>query len=261
MLSGRFIVSLCFLHRVFAIMNGSSKAMQEVNIKWIAIASEMLAVRKLLKDVNIHDIIDVAWSLCSSVGVPITFEDPIHSQRQAAEVPTGHVQFCESLKEQAIPLILKELDRRFNNQNIEVLAALDALDASKEAYLNHQIMSPLVSRFKDCLTIDIGLLKSECERAAIVVKAGSCMNMNLYSNLEQLVKVSKTLPVDTATIERSFSAMNRVLTWSRNSLDVSMASDFMVLSTNKDILKSLDLDKVLDQWVNQKKRVVPFNLT
>jgi len=44
MLSGRFIISLCFLHRVLAIMNGLSKAMQESNIKWIAIASEMLAV-------------------------------------------------------------------------------------------------------------------------------------------------------------------------------------------------------------------------
>lgn len=46
MLSGRFIVSLCFLHRVLTIMNGLSKAMQEVNIKWIPIASEMLAVRE-----------------------------------------------------------------------------------------------------------------------------------------------------------------------------------------------------------------------
>ena len=68
-----------------------------------------------------------------------------------------------------------------------------------------------------------------------------------------------TLPVGTATVERSFSAMNRVLSWSRNSLNFSMASDLMVLSLSKDLLKSLDLDKVLDHWVHQKDRVVPFN--
>ena len=82
---------------------------------------------------------------------------------------------------------------------------------------------------------------------------------NLHSNLEQLIKISKTLPVGTATVERSFSAMNRVLSWCRNSLNFSMASDLMVLSLNKDLLKSLDLDKVLDHWVHPKDRVVPFN--
>ena len=140
-------------------------------------------------------------------------------------------------------------DRRFNNDNVEVLAAMDSLDASKELYLDHQAMCPLVSRFD----------KSECERASIVIKAGKSIDMNLYSNLEQLIKISKTLPVGTATVERSFSAMNRVLSWSRNSLNFSMASDLMVLSLNKDLLKSLDLDKVLDHWVHQKDRVVPFN--
>ena len=167
--------------------------------------------------------------------------------------------FCEDLKESSIPLILEELDRRFNNDNVEVLAAMDSLDASKELYLDHQAMCPLVSRFDDCLTVDVGLLKSECERASIVTKAGKSIDMNLYRNLEQLIIISKTLPVGTATVERSFSAMNRVLSWSRNSLNFSMASDLMVLSLNKDLLKSLDLDKVLDHWVHQKDRVVPFN--
>ena len=92
-----------------------------------------------------------------------------------------------------------------------------------------------------------------------MITAGKGIDMNLYRNLDLMIKVSKTLPVGTATVERSFSAMNRVLSWSRNSLDFLMASDFMVLSLNKNLLKSLDLDKVLDQWVNQKNRVVPFN--
>ena len=139
------------------------------------------------------------------------------------------------------------------------LTAIDALDASKESFLNHQIMCPLDSRFQECPTVDVGLLKSECERALIVIKAGKGIDMNLCSNLEQLLKVSEALPVGTATVERSFSAMNRVLSWSRNSVDFSMASDLMVLSLNKDLLKPLKLDKVLDQWVHQKDRVVPFN--
>ena len=82
---------------------------------------------------------------------------------------------------------------------------------------------------------------------------------HLYPNLFKLIKVSKTLPVGTATVERSFSAMNRILSWASNTLDYSLASDFMLLSMNKDIMKSMNLDKVLDRWVNKKSRVVSFH--
>ena len=34
-----------------------------------------------------------------------------------------------------------------------------------------------------------------------MIKAGKSIDMNLYSNLEQLIKISKTLPVGTATVE------------------------------------------------------------
>ena len=37
------------------------------------------------------------------------------------------------------------------------------------------------------------------------------------------------------------------------------APDFMLLSINKDLLKSVSLDEVLDRWVHQKNRIVPFN--
>ena len=59
---------------------------------------------------------------------------------------------------------------------------MDSLDASKELYMDHfylEAMCPLVSRFNDCLTVDVGLLKSECERASIVMKAGKSIDMNL----------------------------------------------------------------------------------
>jgi hypothetical protein len=36
----------------------------------------------------------------------------------------------------------------------------------------------------------------------------------------------------------TFSAMNRILSWARNSLDSSLANDFMLLSMNKDLLKA-----------------------
>ena len=64
----------------------------------------------------------------------------------------------------------------------------------------------------------------------------------LDPNLFKLIKVSKTIPVGTATVERSFSAVNRLLRWARNSLSVLLASDLMLLSMNKDMLWSINVD-------------------
>ena len=44
--SGKFAISLCFIHKVSLIMSGLSQLMQEIRIKWIA--CDMLAVKKTL---------------------------------------------------------------------------------------------------------------------------------------------------------------------------------------------------------------------
>jgi hypothetical protein len=102
------------------------------------------------------------------------------------------------------------------------------------------------------------LLKTECEQAKILIAAGKNIDPELYPNLFKVIAISKTLPVGTVTVERSFSVMNRILSWARNSLDSSLVSDFMLLSMNKDLLKRINLDEVLDRWVNQKSRIVQF---
>ena len=64
--------------------------------------------------------------------------------------------------------------------------------------------------------------------------------------------ISRTIPVSTATVERSFSAMNRILSWARSSLDSTRASDLMTISLNRDIVKAINLDNVLERWMMQK---------
>ena len=62
-----------------------------------------------------------------------------------------------------------------------------------------------------------------------------------------LIMISKTIPVSTATVERSFSAMNRILSWARSSLDSTRASDSMTISLNRDFAKAINLDNVLER--------------
>ena len=52
-----------------------------------------------------------------------------------------------------------------------------------------------------------------------MLKDGYPLDLNFYPQLKKLIMISKTIPVSTATVERSFSAMNRILSWARSSLD------------------------------------------
>ena len=148
--------------------------------------------------------------------------------------------------------------RRFQAilQSLQKISATNSSQADSAAGLYHKI---LLGKFVICLCfvhkvlsilyglskllerIESGLLKTECRRAKILIEAGKNVDPNLYLYLFKLIKISKTLPVGTATIERSFNAMNRIFSWARNSLDYSLTSDFMILFMNKDILKFNEL--------------------
>ena len=56
-------------------------------------------------------------------------------------------------------------------------------------------------------------------------------------NIQTVIKIHNALPVSSATtVERDFRAMKRILSSARNSLTTQLASDFIRLSLNEDIL-------------------------
>ena len=71
LLSGRFAISLCFIHKVLSIMSRLSQLMQETTIKWITVSSEMLAGKKLLVELDCHEISESAAQLCSTMRIPL----------------------------------------------------------------------------------------------------------------------------------------------------------------------------------------------
>ena len=73
-------------------------------------------VMKIYK--SLHDIIETATKLCSTVGIMPDYEDPLSNTRNDTTTPR---ELCESLKTTSIPLLLQELERRFSDDNIQRL--------------------------------------------------------------------------------------------------------------------------------------------
>ncbi|KDO53105.1 hypothetical protein CISIN_1g041527mg, partial [Citrus sinensis] len=74
----------------------------------------------------------------------------------------------------------------------------------------------------------------------------------------RIIVLVLTLPVSTATIERSFSAMRIVKTRLRNKIDYDSLTDTLITYIEKDIAKKISMESVIDDFRDMKERKVGF---
>ena len=79
-----------------------------------------------------------------------------------------------------------------------------------------------------------------------------------FSNLK-CVQIALTLPVTSASCERSFSAMNLIKTYLRNRTEDVRLSDLATLFVHKERARALDRDKIIDTFANRMDRRIQFS--
>ena len=89
-----------------------------------------------------------------------------------------------------------------------------------------------------------------------VTAALKCLGENdvesVFPSLTMLLKTYATIPVTTASVERSFSKLKLIKTVLRNRCGEKRLSDLMLLSIEGDI--SIDQNKVIDIYKQMAKR-------
>jgi len=60
--------------------------------------------------------------------------------------------------------------------------------------------------------------------------------------------VALTLPISSATCERSFSALRKIKTWLRVSMGQERLTDLSILYIEKDLTKLININKVIDSF-------------
>ena len=224
--------------------------------------------KKLLQGLPVSEMEEMVIAVCSDISITTEYEDPIHATRRSLSdyfKMTGKEgkatvrSKMEQYKTVAVKKLLKELDHRFNHMSSVVLESIiNSLDAGSTDYLDYDTMQPLLNHYNSQLNICDTLLSTECSRAKLMHQFGNYMIPDMYPNLQKLIRLSRTIPVNTAGNERGFSCMNRVISYARNSLTTETASDLMLLSLNKDLLMNIDVDYVIKKWSGKKKRHIPL---
>lgn len=74
--------------------------------------------------------------------------------------------------------------------------------------------------------------------------------------IHTFLSILVTLPVSTASAERSFSTLRRVKTWLRSRVTEDRLTSLALMNVHRDIL--VDVDKVIDRFAKSKHRFMEF---
>ena len=76
----------------------------------------------------------------------------------------------------------------------------------------------------------------------------------VFAILSNALKIAVTLPISSASAERSFSAMKRIKSWLRASMGNERLSDLAVINVNKEITENVKPDDVIDEFAARGNR-------
>lgn len=81
------------------------------------------------------------------------------------------------------------------------------------------------------------------------------IDQNVFANLYKLMQVALTLPISSASCERSFSVMRRIKTWIRSSMNQDRFTDMSILHIERDISNIIDSENILNKFALKNRRI------
>nr|KYP50112.1 Zinc finger MYM-type protein 1 [Cajanus cajan] len=174
----------------------------------------------------------------------------------------------------AIDKQLQELNCRFNDQAMELLTLSMTL-VPKDAYkafniedictlvdkyypmdfseqekinLHFQLQHFIVDARQDSNLKNLSTMQELCTCLATTKKS------EVYYLIDRLLRLIMTLPVSTATTERSFSTMKLIKTRLRNKMEVDFLADSMIVYIERDIVTSFSSNSIIEHFKSLKER-------
>ena len=261
LISGKFVISLITLKAYLAEMYYLSKELQSEEINWTDVRYEIERVKQSISTIDDDKLRTEASIYSEKIGIPfnnLALELPIHATRSAAtnNAVSRTEKTIQDLNSYMKQKIKEEFRVRFDEKNIEILKALEALDASKENYLDIDALDYLIDHF-DCLNVNRSILAIEISRAKMGFRMGLPISEKRSENLMKLIGLKNTIATTTATVERSFSGMNRVCSKLRSRTTANRLGDLLCISLNKDLANELDVEVLIDNWaVKSNRRII-----
>jgi hypothetical protein len=153
-------------------------------------------------------------------------------------------------------LLIEQLEFRFDSDILTMAKAVGAVLCCD----NRGIQPLIVQQYACVLQVNLHLLESEME---LFSSTDHSINLDViqnelteaaYPQYYRLVQLALTLPVATASVERSFSAMRRIRNWMRLTMGQERFSSLALLNIESDLTAALDPEQLVQMYASAGNR-------
>lgn len=161
---------------------------------------------------------------------------------------------------------VSEMKTRFL-ENEDIMNAMCALEPRNPRLLSVELLTDLAAKYSTVLNLDLNELESQAKVAKNMFSAHKPEStMQMFTELVKLqcafpdmlalFKTVITIPVSSASAERSFSTMRRIKTHLRASMSADRTSDLALLSVERELSGKIlaNPDKVIDAFASMAPR-------
>lgn len=160
----------------------------------------------------------------------------------------------------AIDKVLMELHHRFGEPR-PMLQSIAALSPKCPTFLDFTSVCPLAQAYD----FDLDALSNQLEIAKVILQQRNvesvedCLkvlgeNENAFPEAIRIYKIALTIPVASASAERSFSVLKRVKSYLRSTMGQQRLNDLAILAIERDFSKCMDFESVVDNFMYQNPR-------
>ena len=168
-----------------------------------------------------------------------------------------------------IDCLIGEMTRRFSVSSESIFRGIRALDPTAESFLSEQDLTAFAELYsidKYDLVHELLLVKKLITKKEDRIKSNTdflkylCPYKAAFECLHKLLLISVTLPVTSASCERSFSKMKLIKTYLRNSMTNDRLTNLAILSIEESRTENIDSELFVDEFdVNHDNRRIDLH--
>lgn len=267
-----FVFDLLLLRRVLTQCDILSKTLQSFQLNYGAVKDVVKVTVEVLQSFRSDDFFQKLWNLCSQLVQKYNFR-PAELPR-ASRIPVRYgggnkipydtvEQFYKAtILYPLVDTIVEEMSNRFSENDLDTLMQLSVLLKS-DAMDNLSIET--ISRYyrlnKEHLQAELECFyrieafkgKDIEERAALLVEKDL---KGVFPMIFELFRLYFTIPMNSASSERSFSCLRRLKTYCRNTGGQERLSSLALLAIERDI--AIDVEQVVSVFDRGHQRRLHF---
>ncbi|CAM8948867.1 unnamed protein product [Rhodiola kirilowii] len=243
----------------------------------MSLVSTSKSLLQKLRDDGWSKLVEKVRTFCEKVNIEVPDFSTHHETRRRASHQQNRVTvehyYRVDIFYTVIDSQLQELNNRFNDDSVELIILSSALDPKElRTTLRVDDICKLVEKFypldfdedeRTSLRMELQhfeLVRQLPEFNTLTEISELCRwlmrtrKSNMFPLLYKVITLILTLPVSTATAERSFSRMNLVKNALRNKMEDDFLSDCLVVNIEKEIAKMFSTDSIIDDFRDLETR-------